>query len=178
MINALFGWPPPVLDPMGPYAEPVRTVAWALIAMATLVTLIVIAALWVAWKGPPKWRARLGGEKAVLGLGVAFPAVVLATLLIWGLAMTARLDRPPADGAMRVRDGNGGDRPRAARLAELACRAPRAASARRSGGLSIVRRQWLRRLPRHRLNPRHRAGRAKPHTRRLARNAGRRHPAQ
>ena len=78
MIEALFGWPPPVLDPMGPYATPVRTVAWALFVGGALVTALVIAALFVAWKGPAKWRERLGGQKAVLWLGVAFPAVVLA----------------------------------------------------------------------------------------------------
>ena len=103
MIEALFGWPPPVLDPMGPYAAPVRTVAWALFVGGALVTALVVAALFVAWKGPAKWRERLGGQKAVLWLGVAFPAVVLAGLLAWGLTLTAKLDRPAADGAMTVR---------------------------------------------------------------------------
>lgn len=103
MREALFGWPPPVLDPMGPYAEPVRLVAWALFGLGAVVTLLVVAALFVAWKGPERWRARLGGEQAVLGLGVALPVVVLAILLVWGLTLTARLDQPSADGAMRVR---------------------------------------------------------------------------
>lgn len=103
MTEALFGWPPPVLDPMGPYAEPVRIVAWALFAMGGLVTAVVIAALFVAWKGPSAWRARLGGQTSILLFGVGLPAVVLAALLIWGLVLTAKLDRPPADGAMRVR---------------------------------------------------------------------------
>jgi cytochrome c oxidase subunit 2 len=103
MTEALFGWPPPVLDPMGPYAEPVRTVAWALFGMGALVTTLVVAALFVAWRGPPVWRARLGGQTSILVFGVALPAVVLAALLIWGLMLTAKLDRPAADGAMRVR---------------------------------------------------------------------------
>lgn len=103
MIEALLGWPPPVLDPMGPYSAPVRTVAWALFGMGTLVTLLVVAALFVAWKGPPKWRARLGGERPILLFGVGLPAIVLAVLLIWGLTLTARLDRAPPDDAMRVR---------------------------------------------------------------------------
>jgi len=103
MVEALFGWPPPVLDPMGPYATPVRTVAWALFLMGGLVTALVVAALFVAWKGPPAWRARLGGEKAVLAFGVALPAVLLAALLVWGLVLASRLDRPAANGAMRVR---------------------------------------------------------------------------
>lgn len=103
MTEALFGWPPPVLDPMGPYSEPVRTVAWTLFAMGGLITILVTAAIFVAWKGPSAWRERLGGQRAVLAFGVALPAVVLAALLIWGLALTARLDRPAAEGAMRVR---------------------------------------------------------------------------
>lgn len=103
MTKALFGWPPPVLDPMGPYSEPVRTVAWALFGMGALVTALVVAALFVAWKGPASWRARLGGQTSILVFGVALPAVVLAALLIWGLTLTAKLDRPGPDGAIRVR---------------------------------------------------------------------------
>jgi cytochrome c oxidase subunit 2 len=103
MMEALLGWPPPVLDPMGPYAAPVRTVAWALFVGGALVVAVVVAALFVAWKGPARWRKRLGGEKAVLVMGVAFPAVVLAALLTWGLMLTARLDRPANDaGTVRV----------------------------------------------------------------------------
>ncbi|QDP20381.1 cytochrome c oxidase subunit II [Sphingomonas xanthus] len=103
MMEALLGWPPAVLDPMGPYSSPVRTVAWALFGMGALITALVVAALALAWKGPPRWRARLGGEKAIMLLGVALPTVVLTGLLVWGLTLTARLDRPAADGAMRVR---------------------------------------------------------------------------
>lgn len=103
MIEALFGWPPPVLDPMGPYAEPVRTVAWALFALGAVVTTLVIAAMFVAWRGPERWRKRLGGERSILIFGVAVPAVVLAGLLVWGLTLTANLDRPPTSAAMKVR---------------------------------------------------------------------------
>jgi cytochrome c oxidase subunit 2 len=103
MMEALLGWPPPVLDPMGPYSAPVRTVAWILFGLGALVTALVIGALLLAWRGPQRWRARLGGEKAIMLLGVALPTVVLAGLLAWGLTLTARLDRPAPDGAMRVR---------------------------------------------------------------------------
>jgi len=65
MLDALWGWPPPVLDPAGPYAASVTTLTWALLAMGTLVTLIVVIALYIAIKGPPHWKARLGGERAV-----------------------------------------------------------------------------------------------------------------
>ena len=31
------GWPPPVLDPAGPFAGPIQTVAWVLFIMAAVV---------------------------------------------------------------------------------------------------------------------------------------------
>lgn len=103
MIEALFGWPPPVLDPAGPYASPVTVVAWALFAMGALVTTMVIAALWVALRGPPRLRAKLGGEKAIWLAGVALPAFVLTGLLIWGLALTSRLTADITGAEQRIR---------------------------------------------------------------------------
>lgn len=103
MIEALFGWPPPVLDPMGPYAEPVRTVAWVLFGIGTVTTLVVIAALWIALKGPQRLRGALGGERTIWVLGVAFPVVVLTVLLVWGLSLTSRLSARIDGSEMRVR---------------------------------------------------------------------------
>ncbi len=103
MSEALFGWPPPVLDPAGPYAAPITRVAWALFGMGTLVTLIVIAALWLALRGPAKMRARLGGERTIWLAGVAFPALVLTGLLIWGLALTSRLSGSISGVEQRIR---------------------------------------------------------------------------
>ena len=103
MTEALFGWPPPVLDPAGPYAASVTTLAWALLAMAALVTAIVIAALYVAVQGRPGMKRKLGGERAIWLGGIAFPAVVLSVLLVWGLSLTARLDRPIDGREMRIR---------------------------------------------------------------------------
>ena len=42
MIEALWGWPPPVFDPAGPYAESVTTLAWVLLGMGVAVTAIVV----------------------------------------------------------------------------------------------------------------------------------------
>ena len=103
MTEALFGWPPPVLDPAGPYAEPVTTVAWVLFAIGVAVTLIVVAALWVALRGKPAMKKRLGGERAIWIGGVAFPVVVLSVLLIWGLSLTARLNHRVDGSEMRIR---------------------------------------------------------------------------
>ena len=103
MVDAIWGWPPPVLDPAGPYAESVTLLTWALVAMAVIVTAIVVGALYVAIKGPQKWRSKLGGEKAVWIGGIAFPGIVLAVLLIWGLTLTASLTRDITGEEMRVR---------------------------------------------------------------------------
>ena len=103
MIEALWGWPPPVFDPAGPYSDKVTTLSWALMGLGLLVTAIVIAALWVAVKGPPKWKQALGGERAIWIGGVAFPGIVLSVLLVWGLMLTASLTEPIRGDEMRIR---------------------------------------------------------------------------
>lgn len=103
LAEALAGWPPPVLDPAGPHAGPVATLSWVLLAMWAGVFLIVCVALWIAFRGSAGLKARLGGERAIWIGGIAFPAVVLTALLIWGLWLTRHLEPPPPEGAMRVR---------------------------------------------------------------------------
>ncbi|WP_126173571.1 cytochrome c oxidase subunit II [Altericroceibacterium xinjiangense] len=103
MIDALWGWPPPVLDPAGPYSERVTILAWVLLAMALVVTLIVVIALWIAVKGPDSLKRKLGGEKTVWIGGIAFPGVVLSVLLVWGLMMTGSLSEPITGKEMRIR---------------------------------------------------------------------------
>ena len=103
VLEAIWGWPPPVLDPAGPYAARVTILAWVLFGMGLVVTAIIIAALYVAAKGPAKWRQKLGGEKAVWIGGIAFPAVVLTALLIWGLTLTASLSSAITGTEQRIR---------------------------------------------------------------------------
>jgi len=96
-------WPPPALDPAGPFAGPVNTLSWVLFAMGGSVLLIVLIALALALFGPRKWRARLGGQRLVWIGGFAFPVVVLSALLIYGLALTSHLTQEPQPGEMRIR---------------------------------------------------------------------------
>ena len=103
MSDALWGWPPPVLDPAGPYSAKVTTLSWSLFALGAIVTAVVVAALWVAIKGPDRWKAKLGGERAIWIGGVAFPGVVLTALLVWGLTLTASLTEPIRGDEMRIR---------------------------------------------------------------------------
>lgn len=101
--EGIAGWPPPALDPAGPFAGPLNTLAWVLFAMAGAVLLIVLIALVVALFGPRRWRKRLGGERLIWIGGLAFPVVVLSALLVYGLGLTSRLTQEPGPGEMRVR---------------------------------------------------------------------------
>jgi cytochrome c oxidase subunit 2 len=92
-----------MLDPAGPYAESVTVLAWVLFAMGLFVTGVVVAALWIALRGPDWLKAKIGGEKAIWIGGIAFPAVVLTALLIWGLMLTASLTKPITGDEMRIR---------------------------------------------------------------------------
>lgn len=103
LSEALAGWPPPVLDPAGPFARPIATLSWVVFAMGGVVLFIVIVALGVALFGGEKTKARLGGEKAIWIGGFAFPVVVLSALLVWGLSLTHHLSAPAGEGEMHVR---------------------------------------------------------------------------
>ncbi|MBO9544624.1 cytochrome c oxidase subunit II [Caulobacter sp.] len=97
------GWPPPVLDPAGPFAAPLNTLTWGLLAMAALVMVVVLVALAFALFAPRPWRKRLGGEKLIWIAGLGFPVVVLSVLLVWGLSLTNKLSERPQPGDLRVR---------------------------------------------------------------------------
>jgi cytochrome c oxidase subunit 2 len=89
LAEALSGWPPPVLDPHGPFSNTVTTLAWGLIALMTLIFIGVCAAMWVALYGSDELRAKLGGERVVKWFGLIVPAGVLLLLLAWGLTLAA-----------------------------------------------------------------------------------------
>lgn len=91
LAEALRGWPPPVLDPAGPFSNSVTTLAWVLIAGVCAIFLLVCAAMWVALYGSETLRAKLGGEAVVKWFGLIVPAGVLLLLLAWGLTMARGL---------------------------------------------------------------------------------------
>ena len=103
LAELLAGWPPPVLDPAGPYAGSVGLLTWVLLAGAAAILLLVVAALAVALFGSERLRARLGGTRMIWLGGIAFPIVVLTILLVWGLTLTRSLTAPVGSDAMRVR---------------------------------------------------------------------------
>jgi cytochrome c oxidase subunit 2 len=89
LAEVLSGWPPPVLDPHGPFSNTVTTLAWVLIALVTLIFVLVCAAMWVALYGSDELRAKLGGERVVKWFGLIIPAGVLFLLLAWGTTLVA-----------------------------------------------------------------------------------------
>jgi cytochrome c oxidase subunit 2 len=97
------GWPPPVLDPAGPYATSVSWLSWILMGMAAIVLLVVLAALYVALFGRRDLQARLGGKTMIWVGGIAFPLVVLTGLLIYGLSLTRHLSDPVQGNELRIR---------------------------------------------------------------------------
>ncbi len=96
------GWPPPVLDPAGPYAGSISVLSWVLFAMAVVVLGVVLAALGVALFGGQRLKSRLGGQAVIWLGGIALPIVVLTALLVYGLSLTRNLGTPAPPGAMRV----------------------------------------------------------------------------
>lgn len=101
--DLLRGWPPPVLDPAGPYAWSISILAWGLLLVAAAVLAVVLATLWLALFRPHRLRNRFGGKRLVWIGGIIFPVAVLTALLIIGLSMVRNLSAPPPDDAMRVR---------------------------------------------------------------------------
>lgn len=97
LSDALSGWPPPVLDPHGPFSSSITTLSWVLIALMTGIFLLVCAALWVALFGSERLRKRLGGEKTVRWLGLFIPTGILAVLLATSLWLSAQLSGVTGD---------------------------------------------------------------------------------
>jgi cytochrome c oxidase subunit 2 len=92
-----------VFDPAGPYAWPISTLSWILLAMAGAVLLVVLTALWFALFGGERLRGKLGGTRLVWLGGIAFPAIVLTILLVYGLSLTRSLSDPIRGDELRVR---------------------------------------------------------------------------
>ena len=97
------GWPPPVLDPAGPYAGSVTLLSWILFAMGAAVLLVVLVALYIALFGRRSLQEKLGGRNVIWIGGIAFPLVVLTALLVYGLSLTRHLSDEIEGNELRVR---------------------------------------------------------------------------
>ena len=83
------------LDAAGSQAAPVASLTHILLWGGAAIMLLVLVLLAVALAGPARWRSRMASERFVLGLGFAFPVVVLSVLLVVGLTMTSALGKTP-----------------------------------------------------------------------------------
>ncbi len=101
--DVLEAWPPPIFDPAGPYAWPITTLSWILLAMAAAVLVLVVVALWLALFGSERAQAKVGGTKIIWAAGIALPVVVLTALLVYGLWLTSSLSDEIEGDEMRVR---------------------------------------------------------------------------
>jgi cytochrome c oxidase subunit 2 len=71
--------------------------SWVLFAGGGLILLIVIAATWIAIRGPAALRQRLATQRLVVAGGIVFPAIVLTSLLFFNVALMRSSARAPAD---------------------------------------------------------------------------------
>jgi cytochrome c oxidase subunit 2 len=87
-----------VLDPAGPHAGAIASLAWLLFAGGAAVLVLVTALLVLAVALPPARRRWLASEGAVVAGGVVFPVLTLTALLWYGLSVHRGLadDGPPA----------------------------------------------------------------------------------
>ena len=77
-----------VMAPQGTQAGQIAQLAWILFGLGTLILAIVVAAIWLAIRGPARIRVRLARENAVVVGGIIFPAVTLTFLLGYGVWLT------------------------------------------------------------------------------------------
>jgi cytochrome c oxidase subunit II len=94
-------WPPPALNPAGPFASPLSEISWVMLAMGGAVLALVLVALALALGGGPAKRF-IASHKLVVGAGFVLPVIVLTGALVYGLSTTARLAETPQPGELRI----------------------------------------------------------------------------
>jgi cytochrome c oxidase subunit 2 len=90
--------PQSALDPQGPQAETIATLAWIMFGAGAAILVVVTVLALVAVFAPPMSRSRIGNRRLVIGGGIVFPLVALSALLVYGLdvfAAVTRLDPSP-----------------------------------------------------------------------------------
>lgn len=95
-------WPPPTLDPAGPFASPLTEISWVMFAMGGAVFVLVLLALALALGGGGA-KQFVASHKLVVGAGFVAPVIVLTAALVYGLTTTARLSEPPRPGELTIR---------------------------------------------------------------------------
>ncbi len=91
------------LDPSGAEAERIGTLSWLLVLFSTAILFAVCLITAVALFGGERWRARIAGERIVIGGGLVFPILALSVLLIYGFyLMSPGTTEARSQGALRI----------------------------------------------------------------------------
>jgi cytochrome c oxidase subunit 2 len=96
------GLPQSALDPHGPQAETIATLAWLMFAAGAVILVVVTVLALLAVFARPSSRRRIGRPALVIGGGIVFPVVALSALLVYGLDVFAAVVRPDPFPVRRV----------------------------------------------------------------------------
>lgn len=81
-----------IVDPAGPAAAQIATLWWVMLAGSVLILAFVMTLVLLAFRTPrPAADVAQSERRWIIGLGLAFPAIVLAALLGYGLIVGERL---------------------------------------------------------------------------------------
>jgi cytochrome c oxidase subunit 2 len=86
-----------VLSPHGLQAAEIAQLSWILFAGGATILLIVVTAIWIAIRGPTRFRRALATPRMVVVGGIIFPATVLVVLLLVNIGLIHSFARAPAD---------------------------------------------------------------------------------
>jgi len=90
------------LDPAGPQAAAIDRIGWIMMGGGAAIFVLVLALTAWAILAPEARRGWLGKPEIVTWGGIAFPAVTLAALLLYGLALAADIVRAPGAQPLRI----------------------------------------------------------------------------
>src|SRR5687768_7118571 len=90
------------LDPAGRGAERIAGLFWWMTGGATVVWIAVAALTFYAVRGPNSASEARQAKLLIIGGGVLVPTVVLAGLLVYGLAMLPQLVARAPEGSLRI----------------------------------------------------------------------------
>jgi cytochrome c oxidase subunit II len=102
LLTAGCSGPQSALDPAGRGAERIAALFWVMTAGSVVVWLAVIALALYATRARPEAHSRRRANLLIIGGGAVIPTVVLAGLLVYGLALMPDLLAPAPEGGLRI----------------------------------------------------------------------------
>jgi len=90
------------LDPAGREAERIAILFWCMVVGAAVIWLSVIGLALYCVRAPAESFSRRRASVLIIGGGAVVPAIVLAVLLVFGLAMLPGLVTPAPEGSLKI----------------------------------------------------------------------------